>query len=218
MGNPGAHTSQLLLRWHSGDRDALMELLDRHLPAIRERIHHRLGPLLRKGGDTNDYLQDAVLEFFDFAPRFVVGSEEQLRGLLVRIVDNLLCDKHDWYSARRRALARERPLPPTTLLRLDEDLRREPDPSDAAERHEREAWVRLGIELLEPRDREAIVLREWDGLSFPDLGERLGVSEDAARMRYNRAFARLTEIIGAMRRGRVPAEGASPDPRGEAPP
>ena len=58
-----------------------------------------------------------------------------------------------------------------------------------------------GLEILDPEEREAIVLREWDGLTFAEMGERLGTSLDTARRRYNRSFDRLTEKVWALRSG-----------------
>ena len=48
---------------------------------------------------------------------------------------------------------------------------------------------------LGSKDREAVLLRFADGLSFPELGTALGTSEDAARMRLNRAVERLRQFF-----------------------
>jgi len=62
-------------------------------------------------------------------------------------------------------------------------------------------WDRLGpavndaLAALGAKDREAVLLRFADGLSFPELGVALGTSEDAARMRLNRALGRLRRFF-----------------------
>ena len=62
-------------------------------------------------------------------------------------------------------------------------------------------WDRLSPTLndalasLGTKDREAVLLRFADGLSFPELGAALGTSEDAARMRLNRAIDRLRRFF-----------------------
>ena len=53
-----------------------------------------------------------------------------------------------------------------------------------------EALASLGA-----KDREAILLRFADGFSFPELSAALGTSEDAARMRLNRAVDRLRRFF-----------------------
>jgi RNA polymerase sigma factor (sigma-70 family) len=52
---------------------------------------------------------------------------------------------------------------------------------------------------LEPADRDALVLRYLDDRSLRDVGRELGVSEDAARMRVNRAMERVRAVF--QRRG-----------------
>lgn len=62
-------------------------------------------------------------------------------------------------------------------------------------------WDQVGPALndalatLGAKDREAVLLRFADGLSFPELGTALGTSEDAARMRLNRAVERLRQFF-----------------------
>ena len=51
------------------------------------------------------------------------------------------------------------------------------------------------LAALGAKDREAVLLRFAEGLSFPELGAALGTSEDAARMRLNRALDRLRQFF-----------------------
>ncbi|HKE01888.1 MAG TPA: sigma-70 family RNA polymerase sigma factor, partial [Planctomycetota bacterium] len=117
--------------------------------------------------------------------------------------ENTLRDRHKWFTARRRAAALERPLPPSTVLTLRQSTRRGETPSRRVDRDEKEAWVRLALDLLDDEPRELIVLHEWEGLPFAEIGARIGTTEDAARMRYQRAVAKLALKIGELRRGEV---------------
>ena len=62
-------------------------------------------------------------------------------------------------------------------------------------------WDRIGpglnnaLAALGATDREAVLLRFAGGLSFPELGTALGTSEDAARMRLNRAVDHLRQFF-----------------------
>jgi len=197
-------THYLLDRWHEGDRASLDALVERHLPWIRNHVRNRLGPALRGKAETGDYVQDVVVEVLHYTPRFRVENDRQFRALLVRIVENNLRDRHDWFTARRRDIARDPPLGNSTVLGLSAGSRCH-SPSMVVDREEREAWVRLGIEVLEPHDREVIVLREWDRLSFPAIGERLGIDRSAAHKRFSRALDRLTKVVWSLRRGDLDA-------------
>jgi RNA polymerase sigma factor (sigma-70 family) len=76
---------------------------------------------------------------------------------------------------------------------------------------EPEAWMRVGPLLdeamaqLNEKDRNAIVLRFFEGKRLKEVGDALGASEDAAKMRVNRALDKLRDFF--HRRGiTVPAD------------
>ncbi|MHC4943323.1 MAG: RNA polymerase sigma factor [Planctomycetota bacterium] len=194
-------TSIYLQQWHSGDQQAFDALIERHLTWIHKKVHHRLGSMLREKGDTCDYVQDAVVQFLQYGPRFTISNDARFRGLLLKIVENVLCNKYDWFTARRRAIARERPLPSDTILSLDPPQQQIHTPSKSAEKHEQEAWVRLGIEFLKPNDREILILREWDGLGYEEIAQRLEITVNAATVRHLRAVRNLAEEVDKLRQG-----------------
>ena len=213
--SPG-ETIELLNRWHQGDRDALAALLQRDLPWIRARVGKRLGPLLRANAETVDYVQDAFVAALQYGPRFVVQDVAQFRALVARIVENTLRDQHDHHAALRRGGAgpagggggaaggvRVEPLPSGSVLALDPRMRSVTRPDEAAAHNELRAWTRLGLELLDPDDRRVILLREFEGLSFAAIGERLGIGETGARMRFTRAIPRLADKVKQLQAGEL---------------
>lgn len=62
------------------------------------------------------------------------------------------------------------------------------------------------ISALGEVDREAVLLRFFEGRGFADVGAKLRMSENAARMRVERALAKLEGTLA--RRGVVSASGA----------
>lgn len=203
MSSPETPIRVLLERWHGGDRAALDELLERTLPWLRRHVQRRLGDKLRRKAQTTDFVQDAAVELLDYGPRFLVANEAQFRALVARIVENVLRDRYDWFHARRRAIDREQPLPRSSVIDLQAPQDRVDQPSEALDQRDSEAWLRLGVRLLRPEDQQVVYLRQWDGASFADIGERLGTSEDAARMRFQRALARLGEKVVQLRTGSI---------------
>ena len=73
-------------------------------------------------------------------------------------------------------------------------------------------WSRLrpvldeGMDELGEREREAVLLRFFEGRAFAEIGATLRVSEDAARMRVERALEKLRAVLA--RRG-VTSTGAA---------
>lgn len=199
MADNPSETMDLLLRWHGGDRAALDSLIARDLPWIEEHVRRRLGPALRARGDTQDYMQDAMVEVLQYGPKFISTSQSKFRNIVARIIENVLRDKQDWFKAKRRAMSKERPLPADSVIDLDRPRETVTRPSENAQRNERESYVRLALEFLQPDDRKVILLRQWEGMSFPEMAGELGVSTDTARMRFNRALPRLGQKIAELR-------------------
>ena len=196
-------TMVLLQRWNGGDKGALNEILERDLPWIHAKVRQRLGHALRGKSESIDFVQDAMLEVLRYGPRFELANRAHFRGLMARIIENVLRGKHDWFQAQRRQLARERPLGSETIVRLDPGGKSVCTPSLVADRNEREARVRLAVELLEPEDREILILRQWQDLSFKEIADQLGTTENGARMRFNRTLPKVAKVMSQLDKGEL---------------
>ncbi len=192
-----------VLRVQRGDVDALQRLVADHLPWIEAHVRRRLSPLARRDGDTQDFVQRALLDVLRDGPKFAIDDPAAFRALLARIVENTLIDRVRYLQREARDPRRERPLPGDSVLLLDAPARSVTAPDVHAERNEQQAWLRLALELLDPEDREAIRLRDWNGTSFAEVGRSLGLGEEAARKRYQRALPKLAEKLELLRRGGV---------------
>ena len=193
-----------LQQWHAGDRTGLDRLLERDLPWVRERVRARLGPLLRGKGELDDFVHDAMIEVLQYGPRFVVSDRDQFRALVARITENTLRDHAVRLRSMKRDVARERPVVTDSVLQLDPPVDSVARPSALVHEEQERAWIRLAIELLAPDDRDLVRMREWEELSFTEIGERLAVSEDAARMRFHRVLPRLARQVERLRAGELP--------------
>jgi RNA polymerase sigma-70 factor (ECF subfamily) len=206
---PESQTLLLLKRWHAGERAALDTLLERDMPWIKEHVSRRLGPALRTRLESGDVVQETMLQVLRYGPRFLLSDMDQFRALLARMVENVIRMQARRLQQERRDAQREQQLPSDSVLLLDRSSQR---PSQIAAKDESAAWMQLGIELLDPDDKDVLMLRQWDGLSFGDVGERLGIAEDAARMRFQRALGRLARLVQRLRAGelqKVLAEGGA---------
>jgi RNA polymerase sigma-70 factor (ECF subfamily) len=200
-------TRDLLVRWHGGDQAALAELVQQDKDWIDAHVRRRLGPLLRRRNDTQDIVQQTLVEVLRCGPRFVVSDRGHLRGLLARMVENVLRVQANHHQAQKRDLRREQAALAAaatgdSILELDLPAA-VTRPDRAAERSETRDWVRLALEFLEADDRNAIVWRDYEDLPFAEIAERLGVAEDAARMRYRRALPKLAKALSSLREGKL---------------
>jgi RNA polymerase sigma factor (sigma-70 family) len=102
------------------------------------------------------------------------------------------------YSATRRAAAnfargeRRRKLRENAAVHMDIDTRETLTPS----------WEKIrplidgAMDELKSNDREAVLMRFFGQHSFAEIGAKLAVSENAARMRVDRALEKLRERLG----------------------
>lgn len=201
-----ADTAELLLRWANGDQDALAALVAQDAPWIEQQVRRKLGNHLRRRADTQDIVQDTLVTILRTGPRFVCSDRSHLRALLARMVLNTIYAEAHHQTAARRDVRREETAAPVgsgSVLILDRQAASITAPSAAAAEAETRDWLRLALELLDPDDRNTILWREYESLSFAEVAARLGVAEDAARMRFARALPKLARKLKALRAGQL---------------
>ena len=140
-------------------------------------------------------------------PKFVVASRSVFRQLMARIITNTLVSMHRQYNAKARSRASERGITSDSVLYLQPEVpvRSITEPPEKAARIEEEEWIDMAMELLDPLDQEVLHLRDAEDLSFPEIGECVGLKEDAARMRYKRAVQKLTRAVVMIKSGKLEA-------------
>ena len=192
-------TLYLLRRWRAGDDDAINELLKRHLPAIHARVHRLLGKELRQHANSEDIVHEVVIDLLKYLPQFHISVDSDFQAFVAKITINVIRDHNEWLRAACRDIARTVPISPDIVLDLDPPVESVPTPSQMSSDREWEAWVRLALMLVEPEDRRIIWMKTWRRSTFRAIGEELGVSEEAARKRYGRAFHRLEAKVQELR-------------------
>jgi RNA polymerase sigma-70 factor (ECF subfamily) len=136
-------------------------------------------------------VQNTILDGWHGFARFEGRSPGQLRAWLKAIV------VHASLNTQRRK--REAQLGSGDVARAA--LGTMTSPSQAAQKNASREALGSALGGLSERHRMVIHLRIWDQCSFAQIGTRLSISEDAARMLFVRALAKLRE---SMRPGHDP--------------
>jgi RNA polymerase sigma-70 factor, ECF subfamily len=68
-------------------------------------------------------------------------------------------------------------------------------PSQQAVRREQAVLLADALQELPEDYREVIILRQLEGLSFPDVARRMGRTEDSVKNVWLRALARLRRML-----------------------
>jgi RNA polymerase sigma-70 factor (ECF subfamily) len=184
-------TVELVARAQQGDRAALECLFDRHRAPLRRWARGRLPRWARNLADTDDLVQEALVQTFKRIEHFEVRGGGALQAYLRQALLNRLRDE-----LRRRRREADR-------VDLDEggpDL--SPSPLEQAIDGEARARYERALARLKVEDREAIVARVEMGYTYEELAVSLGKpSADAARKAARRALVRLVKAMDDGRRG-----------------
>lgn len=207
----------LIMLARNGDEDAFAALVERHRRELQLHCYRILGSL----HDSEDALQETMLAAWKAFPRF---EDRSLRAWLYRIATNRCLNM--LRTAGRRARATEpmhevelpepsligevlwlEPYPDTLLEGIADDA-----PGPEAHYESREA-VSLAfvtaMQLLPPRQRAALILRDVLGYQASEAADILGASEESVTSALKRARATLK---GALNIGGMPP----PAPRSAA--
>lgn len=176
-------TSHLLDRVRSGDKSALDRLFARHLKPLQRWASGRLPGWARDLADTDDLVQDTLIQSLKRLEEFEVRRAGALQAYLRQAVLNRIRDE-----IRRKGRQPEK----TDLADVELDDATSPLEAaigrEALERYER------ALERLTPHEREAVVARVEMGYSYEEMADVLDKpSADAARKAAQRALVRLVE-------------------------
>jgi RNA polymerase sigma-70 factor (ECF subfamily) len=196
--SPGpGETEHLLRQVRAGDRRAFDRLFAGHRPYLRRFVDLRLDPRLRPRVDPSDVVQETHLEAVRRLGTYLERPAVPFRLWLRQIAhDRLLKLRRYHIGSARRTLAREVSLPDQSSLSLAQQLlARGPAPGEQLDREELARRLQQGLAQLADADREILLLRNFEGLSYQEIGYLLAVEPAAARKRHGRALLRLHKIL-----------------------
>jgi len=174
-------TDHLIRRARSGDEAALRSLYETHRPRVMRLAFGLLGD----ADEAEDVMQDVLVYALTHLERY--DADRAAFGTWLHTIAVSRCRDR----ARRRAFG---------VKRVTDWFRSHPPVGSAdreaiVDRLDITSEVDRALAMLTLKQREALVLREIEGLSYKEMGEVLGVPMRTAQTRVTAAYAALRNTL-----------------------
>jgi len=177
------------------ERLELKARIDRFL-AGEERRAYRMAQVATGDGDAAlDIVQDTMLALVQ---RYSGRPEAEWGPLFQRILQRRITDWH------RRRMVRQKVH--VWFGRKGDELREDPieaqpdprrdGPQQRLAQDRTMAVLEQAVQALPLRQRQAFLLRAWEGLDTRQTAAAMGVSEGSVKTHYSRALGTLREVLG----------------------
>jgi RNA polymerase sigma-70 factor (ECF subfamily) len=203
MNSAVADPMWLLTLARSGHAPALGQLLEHYRNYLELLARLQISRRLQGKIDADDLVQETFLEAHaDFA-QFRGTTEAELTGWLRQIlITNAISLARRYYGTQRRNIRLEREWADEfeqSSRVLDQGLiAPQSSPSQQAAKREQAVLLADALKRLPEDYREAIVLRQLEGLSFPEVAQRMLRSLDSVKKLWMRALTRLGQELEAL--------------------
>ena len=192
----GPTDEELVAAFQDGDASAFDHLVRRW----DRRIHGAIYRVVGADEDARDLCQEAFLKAYRGLGTF--KREARFSSWLYQIALNVCRDR-----IRRRkgkvAVSLDE-LEETSDVRLRASA---PSPLDLVERRDLKRLVERAMATLTEDEREVIVLKEYQGLTFPEIAETLAIPQSTVKTRLYRGLSQLRHRLE-----REGVRGAAPVP------
>jgi RNA polymerase sigma-70 factor (ECF subfamily) len=152
----------------------------------RRKVFHIAYKFTGKHDEAEDLTQEIFLKVFRSLEKF--HRDADFSTWLSSVARHYCIDR---YRARKR----ERQVLVEDLLAFDHAPATSGNPHLALEDRDLRSLLRQGLEQLPPKLREAVVLRDLQGLSYQEMAERLTLPEGTVKSRINRGREELTRRL-----------------------
>jgi RNA polymerase sigma-70 factor (ECF subfamily) len=182
---------RLMLQVRDGDAAAFEELVRRY----RDRLLTILEHLVGHREQAEDLAQDVFVRVFKARERYEPGAK--FSTWLFTIANNVASNALRSRSRRREVGVPEGNGADSAPLALDQLAKAASGfmPTRALDKAEQAEVVRQAVATLSERQRLALLLAKFEGMSYHDIAQTMGLSVQAIKSLLSRARVNLKEIL-----------------------
>jgi RNA polymerase sigma-70 factor (ECF subfamily) len=152
----------------------------------RRKVFHIAYKFTGKHDEAEDLSQEIFLKVFKSLDKF--NRDADFSTWLSSVARNYCIDHY-------RASKREKEVVVEDLVAMDLAPAASGNPHRALEDRDRRSFLRHGLELLPHKLREAVILRDLQGLSYQEMADRLRLPEGTVKSRINRGREELARLL-----------------------
>ncbi len=142
--------------------------------------------------EAEDLTQEIFIRVYQNLKSFRSDSGS-FQGWIMKVGRNLIIDQ---YRRTRRFQQTAGTEEMESMNLKDEKV---PNPQRGVEQTEASRFLREGLQALSPELKEAIILRDLEGLAYQEIAEFLGIPEGTVKSRINRGRLELTKLLTKRR-------------------
>lgn len=173
----------LLVATAGGDQQAFARLYDRFAP----RVFGLVRKVVRDPGLSQDTMQEVMTELWRTSPRFDPDKGNAVSWILT------LAHRRAVDAVRREQSARDR----ADAVGRQEDAQRPfDDVSETVTMADEHSQIRKALDALTDLQRQAIDLAYFEGMTYREVAENLGVPLGTIKTRMRDGMIRLRDTMG----------------------
>lgn len=173
----------MLVATAGGDQEAFARLYDRFAP----RVFGLVRKVVRDPGLSQDTMQEVMTELWRTSPRFDPDKGNAVSWILT------LAHRRAVDAVRREQSARDRA---DTVGRQEDAARPFDDVSEAVTMADEHSQIRKALDALTDLQRQAIELAYFQGMTYREVAENLGVPLGTIKTRMRDGMIRLRDTMG----------------------
>ena len=182
---------RLMLQVRDGSATAFEELMERYQGRLAKVLEHVVG----NRDQAEDLVQEVFLRVYRARKSYVAGAK--FSTWLFTIANNVALNALRSRSRRREVNLRSRDSGPLGARPLDTLLQASSGqmPARQLAKAEMREIVRMALGTLSERQRMAVLLSKFEGMSYADIAQTMELTPQAIKSLLSRARGNLREVL-----------------------